>query len=436
MSKLGDKAPFKLPFKFKTKNFINLVLVIIVIYFVISGMSGMYFDNPAGYYTVKQDIITGKMRVYSDPGWTLRLFGYTWKFKFSEIYYFSKNKQEGESNDTSIHVRFNDGGKARISGNVRLELPTDFNSRILLQRHLRNWENFLVMGVRRVIDEAVILTASLMTSEESYATKRAMFSQMVSDQIQNGVYLTEEQNIEEENQKNQEKSVRKVTVIKRSEKGIPLRKDNPMKAYNMHWTQFVIKEIDYETDTLSQIEQKRKAVQSITTNIAEAEKAQQNKITAEEQGKQGVTEAKYEAEVEKKSAIVRAQQDQMVAETQAQQRLTVAELDAQAAEQEMKASTLKGEAEYQVARKRIEADGALALKGKAMIRIQQVWARAFENAKQSMVPEITSLTGMDSITLVRIIMERITERMCSELGITLRPSGGSSGSSTNKKGGN
>jgi hypothetical protein len=408
-------------FQFTPRNIANIVIAIVIIVVIFNFFSGMYFDNPAGWYTVKQDIITGRMRVYSDPGWTLRLYGYTYTFKFSEIYYFSKHLVEGDSSDTSIHVRFNDGGKAAISGNVRLEMPIDDASRILLQRHFRTWENFLDMGVRKVIDEAVILTASLMTSEESYATKRALFSQMVSDQIQHGIYLTEEKEEIDINPKTSEKNMRKTTVVKRDAKGNSLRKDNPMKAYGMRWNQFIIKEIDYERDTLAQIEQKRAAVQSITTSIAEAEKAAQIKITAEEIGKQVVTETRYRAEVEKQSAIVKARQEQQVAETRAQQRSAVADLDAQAAEQEMKASTLRGEAEYQVARKRLEADGALALKGDALVRIQRAWAEAFQQAKKPLVPEISGIAGVNGISLVQTIMDQITARLSSELGVDLKP---------------
>ena len=41
------------------------------------------------------------------------------------------------------------------------------------------------------IAEALILTASLMSAEESYSGRRAEFAQLAWDQVLNGVYITE-----------------------------------------------------------------------------------------------------------------------------------------------------------------------------------------------------------------------------------------------------
>ena len=45
--------------------------------------------------------------------------------------------------------------------------------------------------VKPAIGEALILTASLMSAEESYSGRRAEFSQLAWDQVLNGVYITE-----------------------------------------------------------------------------------------------------------------------------------------------------------------------------------------------------------------------------------------------------
>ena len=72
---------------------------------------------------------------------------------------------------------------------------------------------------------------------------------------------------------------------------------------------------------------------AIITAKANAERARQDAITAEEQGKAAVMKAKYEKEVEKERAIVDAQKMKQVAVISAAQKVDVAEQTKLEAEQ-------------------------------------------------------------------------------------------------------
>jgi len=150
-----------------------------------------------------------------------------------------------------------------------------------------------------------------------------------------------------------------------------MRKPNPLREYQITASQFFIdKDLDYEEGVLAQIKNQRDARMKTITAKAEAEKAQQDVITAEARGKADVMKAKYEREVQKEKAVVAATES-----------LRVAELDRQTAEQEKLANILRGQGEAERKRLVIEADGALAQKLEAIVAIQKDWAQAYSNRR-------------------------------------------------------
>jgi hypothetical protein len=110
---------------------------------------------------------------------------------------------------------------------------------------------------------------------------------------------------------------------------------------------------------------------------ANAEKAIQDRLTAEEVGRKNVAVAKYDQEVKKATAV-----------TQAEQLLDVARLNRSTEEQNKAANIAKGEGEGEYRRKVMQADGALQQKLDAYVKTQQAWAEAFANSKNPVVPGV------------------------------------------------
>ena len=132
---------------------------------------------------------------------------------------------------------------------------------------------------------------------------------------------------------------------------------------------------------------------AIITAIANAERAKQDAITSEEQGKANVMTAKYEKEVLKEQAIVDAQRAKEVAVIAAQQRVEVARQQQLEAEQKKLAALeykqeqiLRGEGDGEYKRLVMEADGALQQKLETYKSVMGYFANAIE--KQKWVPEI------------------------------------------------
>jgi hypothetical protein len=404
------------------KNLIAWVVIgVIAAIFGLKLASGLAKNNNSGYFMVRQAFITGNMSARMSPGWFLNWMGKTSQYQFSDIIYFSKHEAEGSEADESISVRFNDGGTANVTGNVRYILSTSEADAIKVQRHFRSHANLLSTCLTPLVHEAVILTAAMMSSEESYTTKRALFSEMARDQVLNGIYLTEQEDIRTKDIKTGEETIHLSVMVKRDANGNPLRKDNPLHEYSIKMDQFVIKEIDYEPDVLKQIQTKRDNTMKTVSAKAVGEQAVQERLTAEEEGKKNVSISKYQAEVDKKTAVVAAEQGYSVALTQANQQLAVSKFDAQAAESELTKAILKAEADYQVARKRLTSNGAIELRANAYKEIVEAWTTAFAGVKEPLVPEISSEAGMNGVSIAFAIMQNIIDKLSKEFQVSLSP---------------
>jgi hypothetical protein len=398
---------------------------IIILFFLIiflPGIGSIVGRNHSGWYTINQTFYFGDLKPYMDPGMYMRFWGIPTKYKYSDIIYFSKHTEEGGTRDESIFVRFNDGGTAMVTVNVRYILSASPEDAIKIHRHFRGHDNLINTCLRPLVEESVILSAAMMSSEESYTTKRSLFSQLARDQIVNGVYLTEQRETKVKDPITGEETVTFAVVIQRDPKTKePLRKEDPLKLYGIQMSQFVIKEIDYEKDVVDQIQVKREALMATIKAKAEAKKAVEQRRTAEEEGLKNVSVSKYGALELKETALVDAKRQLEVAVKEAEKRRDVAMLQAKQAEKELQAATLRAKAEFEVARKRLAADGAVKLKGDYYLKIVEAWTDAFQSAQRGLVPEIGGDPSSNGITIAYAIMQEIIRNLSKEFGITLIP---------------
>ncbi|TBR16736.1 hypothetical protein EPO15_18615 [bacterium] len=366
--------------------------------------------NDAGYTKILQKPVVGTVTAYTNPGMFFQGFGDVYTYKASDIIYFSKHEGEGKNAaDESIEVRFNDGATAKVTGNVRVDLPSSAETLVDIHKHFRSYDALIKDTVKQVVAEATILTASLMTAEESYTTKRAEFSQLAYDQLLNGVYLTEAESVTVKDAKTGEQVTKQVVRIQRDDKGIPERKESVLAKYGIKVGQFVIKDIDYEATVAGQIQSKQQALMQVVSAKANAERAIQDRLTAEEVGRKNVAVAKYEQEVKKQQAV-----------TEAEQRLEVAKLNRASEEQNKLANIAKGEGEGEYRRKIMVADGALDKKLEAWKFAQEKWAEAFANSKNPVVPGIVmGQAGASGGNGVSQFMELLGVKAAKELQLDM-----------------
>ena len=398
--------------------------------FVLMLGTKAFEENNAGFMQVKQAFPSGTLTVISDAGYFCQCFGTLTEYKQAGTYVFSDNPESaavgGETlAGNAIPVRFSDGGTAQISGSARFDVPIDENGLLRIHNKFRSYGSVANGLLKPAIREAVVLSGALMTSEESYSGGKAELSQFALDQLQNGIYLTESEEVEVVNPITNQVTTQRIVRVKLDEDGNRMRKSNTLASYGIEVTQlFFPDDFAYETKILEQIGNVRDAQMKATAAFARAEAAAQDEKTAAAEGRANVAKARAAAEVEKQKAVTAAEQARDVAVLAAEARKTVASEDALAASEEKRANILRGEGE--AARKKLvmAADGALQQKLAAYVETQKVWADAF--AKRNVPTTVFggSGAGTSGDSDASAFMQMMTVQAAKQLSVSTAIGGG------------
>lgn len=313
-----------------------IIFIIIAIGILVLVSNSLVSTNRAGYYQIKQAAVSGKMSVRSQPGMYAQLFGDITEYQISDMYYFSKYAEEGGSGFEAapIEVRFNDGGKADISGSIKFRLSLVEGIQLDLHENYKSYEAVKQDLVRQVVTEALMQTATLMKAEESYSSRRSEFTSLVEDQVKLGIFDTESEEIKTTDADGNEFINRYVRVKVGDDGQRVVRKASSFVRYKIEVLTFVIKDIDFDQTIDALIAKKKEAEQQKVVAKANAERAKQDAITAEQQGLAKEAEAKALENVEKIKEVTRAQK-----------KFEVAEFDLKRAEKEAEAVLVKARAE-------------------------------------------------------------------------------------------
>lgn len=359
-----------------SKKTFSIVLIGFLIIVGLIFSSSIIEINDSGWYRINQ-AVNGTMFMKPTPGPYLQFFAKVFPYKEVVTIFFSPKADEGGSGDTRIKVRFQDGGTADIEGNVRFQMPLVDGNQLALHKAFRSMKAVEKKLLWPAAVQALQLTAVMMTSEDSYASKRAKFIEFAEDQVKYGVYktVTVKDNVRNELTGKEEEQL--IVKIRRNAKGEPMRNENPLKKYGIEVAQLIVKDIDYQKEVKALISAKRESLMQKVKSQADAEKAKQQAITAEATGKKEVMEEKYKQEKIKVKVVV-----------EAQQRLEVAKLDKQAAGQYKLKKILEAEGDAAYKRKIMLADGALAQKIKALVQMNKDNAEAISKIGHYLVPKI------------------------------------------------
>jgi len=382
--------------------------------------------NDAGHRTVVQ-YPTGTLYVKFTPGIYPKWFGTA--EVYNDVITFDYDKQassvDSSIDQVGISVRYQDGGTGTVYGKARFSLPSDEVTMIHLHKAFRSNRGVSQKLIKSVTEEGMNLTAGLMSSEEAYAEKRSIYTQWSRQQISNGKFQTQLEKISTLDESTGKTVTKNIPVISFGDDGLPVHLDSDLEDYGISVNGFQITDWDFEPKTLQQIATKREATMAIITAIANAERAKQDAITSEEQGKANVMTAKYEKEVVKEQAIVDAEREKQVAEISAQKNVEVARQKKLEAEQNKLAAAeykqeqiLRGEGDGAYKQLVMEADGALAQKLATYERVMSRFAAAIE--KQKWVPEVQMGGGSDGGSNAMTLIEMMGVKAAQDLALDLQ----------------
>lgn len=306
---------------FSIKKITLLAFSVIALIVLISYSGKMFEEVEAGEICVIQHPVSGELDVITTPGTYSQYLGKATHYKRRSQIWFSRMQNQGDTTDQSIKIRFNDGGHAKISGSVSMELPLDTKSIIALHTNYGSQEAIEHELVTTVIQKAVYMSGPLMSSKESYAEKRNDLIAYIEDQASHGVYKTSQKDEKSiDALTNAEKVITVVEIQKDVKGGYARVEKSPIQRYAVNLSNLSINGVEYDVAVDKQIKQQQNLVMQVQTSIANAKKSEQDAITTEQKGKADAAAAKWQQEVIKAKLV-----------TEAQQRKEVAVLEAQAA---------------------------------------------------------------------------------------------------------
>jgi regulator of protease activity HflC (stomatin/prohibitin superfamily) len=386
------------PPRFSVKRVIIGVLAIAGCAVLGWALENVFEHMNADEVMVVQSPISGTLTWHKDAGLKWQGFGRVTRYHKRAQFWFSK-PGEGRKADESIRVRFNDGGRADISGSIAWEMPLDNKNLTAVHTRYGSEQAVQQQLVRTVVEKAVYMTGPLMSSKESYAERRNELLQFIEDQVQNGVYRTEtRQERIPDPMTGQPKTVNVVTLVKDGGGRIVRSEESPLVSFGIRTFNTSINRVHYDETVDTQIAQQQQAIMDVQTAVANAKKAEQDAITTAKHGEAEAAKAKWEQEVIKARAV-----------TEAQQKLEVARLEAQAAEQNKRKSILEGEGESTKRRLIMNADGALDKKLATYLEVQRVYAEAIKGYQGNWVPSVVmgaqgqTGAGSGAMTLVELL---------------------------------
>jgi len=301
------------------KKITLIALSVLLLILLISYSGKMFEEVDAGEICVIQHPLSGELDIITSPGTYSQWLGTATHYKKRSNIWFSKHKNQGDTADQSIKIRFNDGGHAQISGAVSMELPTDKSSIIAFHTKYGSQEAIEHDLVTTVIQKAVYMTGPLMSSKESYAEKRNDLISYIDDQAMFGVYKTTQKDVKTlDPLTNAEKIITVVDILKDS-KGVFLRQEkSPIQEFGIKLSNLSINEVAYDASVENQIKEQQHLTMQVQTAIANAKKSEQDALTTEQQGKANAAKAKWDQEVVKAKLVTEAQQKKEVAALEAQ----------------------------------------------------------------------------------------------------------------------
>lgn len=321
----------------------------------------------------------GSLRCITAPGPYLQLFGTVTKYDKQDTYPFSVAADQGKPKDESIPVQFADGAHGTISGTLAWQMPTNCDQVLKLHMVTGSQDAVEERFIRPVVEKSVYFAGPLMTSKESYSEKKGELLSDIEDQITNGVYRTQIITRKEADPiTGQDKTVSQVVRVPDPTKpaGFSRQDSSPLTEYAIRTYNLEIK-VAYDKAVEDQIQEQQKLAMSVQTAMASSKQAEQRALTVEKEGQANAAKAKWDQEVIKAKMV-----------TEAESRLAVEVKNNEIAEQYRQATLKRADADATYRKRVMEADGALAQRLEAQVKIATVMADAIKNHAGPWVPSV------------------------------------------------
>jgi hypothetical protein len=324
--------------KMPEKRHFKLVFLILAIFLLFSVLKQMMFQTTLGYIYVYQNILTGSLSVFTEPGVHFRTPFFSSVTEYKQVATVSFGAEDGEALTRilePITVRFADTYTGQIPITFRFRLPTDPQKIIQTHREFRTFENLVDALLVRNARSVTVNTAAQYTGEEFFQGGLTLFKADLEDQLTNGVYVTERRQVEidqldiapvgleqEESHKLQRsKQIVWKTVPILDQQGNRIRANNPLAPYGIEATQVTLNNPHPEEQLSRLLVDKKTLVAERIKTIQEQETAKAQAKTEQLKKEIERTKAVQDAHREKELAVIAQQREVEVAKQIAEKSL-------------------------------------------------------------------------------------------------------------------
>jgi len=260
-----------------------------------------------------------------------------------------------------IPIRFIDQVKATASVSVRMQLPSDEPSFIVLAEEFRHPENLVRNTLVPTVREQVINTGYMFAAQDYISGAASDFRQTLDDQLKNGGFSVEKREyidtsyVNTDIQQEGQRQIREVTtryeVEIREKGGKPIRIPHDITKNNVIVSQVIVDAISLEEAFQKRLEKQRDIASQkrIEMEAVEAAKIRQQKIIAEGETEKAAERARQEKEQVKTLITIETQ----VKQEESKRKL--AEIALKTAKLEAEAKKVKADADSYQNRKLVQA---------------------------------------------------------------------------------
>jgi len=321
--------------------------------------NGLVGHNDFQNYQVYQSA-SGHVEVIDGAGYYLKFFGNTWTYPRAMEAEYNQAATPLSPGDDSIKVVFNDGGTAKVSSYVRIQLPTEAKQRLLLHQNFSANTRNISEAVKNHLANCIKVTGPVMSASENQASRKSEFNQIIEEQLGSGLFKMRRTEIElsdlatieegkdaDGNKVTSEKKAKvQATEVVLGKDGKPvIIQESPLKPYGINILQFSVTEIDYDPQTQEQFAAKKKSYLAAEQAKAERQQEVQQRLMVEEKGRRQVADVQAEENQKKERAVIQANQSAEVAVINKTQAVTAAQQKTEVAVQ----AQLEAEANRKIA---------------------------------------------------------------------------------------
>jgi len=398
--------------KLRIGSLVVAVGVIIVAVVILTCFIGKNDDQN---FQIKQ-AMNGEITIQDEGGYYGQLFNTIWTYPKIQKAYFSADVsgKEGDTEDDSVRVTFNDGGMAKISMFVCYKLPVDMKQRRELHRRFSGNAENIKGAIRSALINICKNTAPLMSASEHQSARKAEFAQYVEDQLRDGQYEMRRESSKFKD--SADKDGKEITIFKTKivldDKLKPkIAQKSPLEEYGFKVIQFSVTGTDYDEQTRKQFAAKKDAFLKAELAKSIKEEEVQKRLQVIEAGLRKKAEMEATMNVEKIQAVIAAEKEKEVAEQQklqaeikANQLLAVSEIEKKQAAVKLEQAQLDADAKIVLAKAKqqeIELSGAIMEETRVLAEIEKEtrigvakeFGTGFGNAKLPMIMNFGGSSG-------------------------------------------